>query len=68
MITVNAVKNTVKGEESVSYETKVILISLAEIACRTNAKEVYNAIARMANAEGVILESYEKARAELEAE
>ena len=58
----------VRGEESVAYETKVILISLAEIACRTNAKEVYNAIARMANAEGVILKSYDEARAELQGE
>jgi len=49
-----------------AYETKVILISLAEIALRTNAKEVYKAIAKMANAEGVILKSYEEAKAELE--
>ena len=62
----SAMTIAVKGEESVAYETKVILISLAEIACRTNAKEVYNAIARMANAEGVILKSYEEAKAELE--
>lgn len=38
---------------NVAYETKVILISLAEIACRTNAKEVYNAIAKMVNVEVV---------------
>jgi hypothetical protein len=35
-----------------AYETKVILVSLAEIACRTEAKEVYKAIAKMANVEG----------------
>ena len=58
--------NTMRGEENVAYETKVILISLAEIAVRTNAKEVYKAIAKMANAEGVILKSYEEAKAELE--
>ena len=58
--------NTMRGEENVAYETKVILISLAEIAIRTNAKEVYKAIAKMANAEGVILKSYEEAKAELE--
>ena len=51
---------------SMAYETKVILISLAEIAVRTGAKEVYRAIAKMANAEGVILKSYEEAKAELE--
>ena len=58
--------NTMRREEDVAYETKVILISLAEIAIRTNAKEVYKAIAKMANAEGVILKSYEEAKAELE--
>jgi len=55
-----------RGDISMAYETKVILISLAEIALRTNAKEVYKAIAKMANAEGVILKSYEEAKAELE--
>ena len=48
-----------------AYETKVILISLSEIACRTKARAVYKAIAKMANAEGVILKSYEEAREEL---
>jgi hypothetical protein len=57
-----------KEELGVAYETKVILISLAEIACRTEARDVYNAIRKMANAEGVILESYEDARAELESQ
>ena len=57
---------TTLGGGSVAYETKVILISLAELAVRTNAKEVYRAIAKMANAEGVILKSYEEAKAELE--
>ena len=55
----------VTGGETMAYETKVILISLAEIAVRTNAKEVYKAIAKMANAEGVILKSYDEAKAEL---
>jgi hypothetical protein len=44
-----------------AYETKVILISLGEIARKaSSAKEVYEAIAKMANAEGVILEAYEE--------
>ena len=51
-----------------AYETKVLLVALAEIACRTNAKEVYIAIQKMANVEGVILKSYEEARAEIEEE
>ena len=55
-----------RGMESMAYETKVILLALAEIAVRTNAKEVYRAIARMANAEGVILKTYEEAKEEIE--
>jgi len=55
-----------RGAESVAYETKVILIALAEVAIRTNAKEVYKTIARMANAEGVILKPYDEAKAEIE--
>ena len=56
------------GDYSMAYETKVILISLAEIALRTKAREVYNAIRKMANAEGVVLNSYDEALAELEQE
>ena len=62
------IANTIKVDLNMAYETKVILISLAEIAVRTGAKEVYKAIAKMANAEGVILKSYEEAKAELEEE
>jgi len=49
-----------------AYETKVILISLADAACRTKAKAVYNLIMEMANAEGLMLKSYEEKRAEIE--
>ncbi|MGL4941601.1 MAG: hypothetical protein ACRC46_00235 [Thermoguttaceae bacterium] len=49
-----------------AYETKVILIALAELACRTHSREVYNAIAKMANAEGVVLKPYKEALAEIE--
>ena len=49
-----------------AYETKVILIALADIACKAeSAEEIYKVIAKMANAEGVILKSYEEAKAEL---
>lgn len=51
-----------------AYETKVILIALADIAVRTNAKDVYKAIAKMANAEGVVLKSWDEAKAEFEAD
>ena len=44
----------------------MLVIALAEIACMTVAKEVYKAIAKMANVEGVILKSYEEAKAELD--
>ena len=49
-----------------AYETKVLLTSLAEHALRTNSKEMYRIIAKMANTEGVILKPYDEARAELE--
>ena len=49
-----------------AYETKVLLIALAEIALRTNAKEVYKAIAKMANSEGVILKPFDEAKSELD--
>ena len=56
-----------KGANVLAYETKVLLIALAEIVCKANnTKEIYNAIAKMANAEGVILKTYEEAIAELE--
>ncbi len=51
-----------------AYETKVILISLAEAALRTNSREMYNLIAKMANAEGVVLQPYKEAKAEMERE
>ena len=49
-----------------SYETKAILTSLAEHALRTNSKEMYRIISKMANTEGVILKPYEEAKAELD--
>jgi len=48
-----------------AYEIKVILISLAEIAKKADSvKEVYEAIAKMANAEGVILEPFDAVKSE----
>ena len=47
---------TVKGEENVAYETKVLLIALAKIVRKAeNIEEIYEALEEMANAEGVIL-------------
>ena len=49
-----------------AYETKVLLLALAEITLsKENAEEVYHAIAKLANAEGVILKPYGEAKAEL---
>jgi hypothetical protein len=48
------------------FETKALLISLAEHALRTDSGEMYKIIAKMANAEGVILKSFDEAKAELE--
>ena len=61
-----AIAATMKGEFDMAYETKVILISLAELALRTNdIEEIYDTISKMANAEGVILKSYDEAKAEM---
>jgi len=49
-----------------AYETKVLLIMLAEMALRTNSKKMYKIIAKTANAEGVVLKPYDEARAEME--
>ena len=51
-----------------SYETKVLLISMAEYAVEAKIKKMYLYIAKMANAEGLILPTYEKAVAQAEAE
>ena len=50
-----------------AYETKVLLIALAEIVLNTSgdadtARKIYEAIARMANVEGVILQPYDEAK------
>ena len=55
-----------KEEAKMAYETKALLMALSEIALRTNSKEMYKAIAKIANTEGLILKPYDEARAELE--
>ncbi|MCL2009564.1 MAG: hypothetical protein FWG71_03335 [Synergistaceae bacterium] len=50
-----------------AYETKVLLIALAEIVLNTpgdagTLRKIYEAIAKMANAEGVILKPYDEAQ------
>ena len=49
-----------------AYETKVLLALLADTALRTESKEMYKVIAKIANTEGLILKPYEEAKAELE--
>jgi len=50
-----------------AYETKVLLMAFAKIITRARSiKEIYQAVADMANVEGVMLKSYEEAKAELE--
>ena len=50
-----------------AYETKVLLMAFAKIIARAKSmKEIYQAVADMANVEGVMLKPYEEARAELE--
>lgn len=64
-ITTQTMVNTGQGEMIMAYETKVILISLAKHALTTNSKEMYKIIAEMANAEGVVLKSWDEAKAEM---
>ena len=43
-----------------AYETKVLLLAISEIILKADTpKEIYESIATMANAEGVILKSYD---------
>jgi len=62
----NSIINQLKSiaaKENITIDNQ----SLLEIAKKAeNVKEVYQAIAKMANAEGVILKSYEEAKAEME--
>ncbi|MDR1704302.1 MAG: hypothetical protein LBS19_06410 [Clostridiales bacterium] len=47
-----------------AYETKAILAAIATIIVKSDSvEEIYNAVAKMANTEGVVLESYEEAKA-----
>jgi len=56
-----------KGEFNMAYETKVLLIALSEIICRAkNLREVHRAVEKMANAEGLVLETYDKQKEEQE--
>ncbi|MDR0248439.1 MAG: hypothetical protein LBI44_02090 [Oscillospiraceae bacterium] len=48
-----------------AYETKVLLMLLADTACRTNSKEMYEVIAKIANVEGVVLKPWDEAKASL---
>jgi hypothetical protein len=51
-----------------AYETKVLLSLLADTALRTNSKEMYKVIAKIANSEGMVLKPYDEAMAELQEE
>lgn len=52
-----------------ALETKAILSILARLAVKAKStKEIYNAIRDMANVEGVILNSYEERKEQVEQE
>lgn len=55
-------------DTTMACQTKVMLISLAEIALRAGEKKTYKAIVKMANAEGIVLKSFDEAKAELDEE
>ena len=47
--------------EDLAYETKVLLIALSKIVKKaTNIEEIYDAIADMANAEGILLGPFDE--------
>ena len=49
-------QTTMKGEETMAYETKALFIAIANIMrLSKDMKQAYEALAEMANAEGVIL-------------
>ena len=54
--------------DNMSYEIKVILKSLADMALLTKSKTMYRLISNMANVEGVVLKPYDEAIKELENE
>ena len=51
-----------------AFETKIILMQLADSAALTNSKKMYKIITKLLLAEGVEVKSFEEAKAELEAE
>ena len=56
---------TAEGVESVAYETKALLIALANIARKSaSLSEFYKALEEVANAEGVVLKPLEEAKEE----
>jgi len=47
--------------EDMAYETKVLLIALSKIVKKaSNVEEIYDAIADMANAEGILLGPFDE--------
>lgn len=65
----STVTTTVKGEESMAYETKALLIAIGKIMRYTKDIELsYKAVADMANAEGVILEPFDDEESEIKEE
>jgi len=46
-----------KGALDMAYETKVLLIAIAQIIRKADSiEEIYKAVEKMANAEGLVLE------------
>ena len=54
-----AIATAMKGEFDMAYETKVLLMAIAQLVQKADSlKEVYEAIEKMANVEGVVLDPY----------
>ena len=54
-----------KGDVAMAYETKVLLIAIANHALVVNSEEMYVYVSSLANAEGSVLKPFDEARAEL---
>ena len=57
------------GGDGMTIETKVILVALSKIIGKSKTvKEAYEALTEIANVEGVVIKTFEEAKAETEGE
>lgn len=61
-----AIATTMNGEESMSYDIKVVLMGMAKYAVEAKIKKMYDYAIDLATVEGLVLPSYEEAVAKAE--